>query len=92
MSTSGLRRPTQSEITPENILAIEAVASAMPSMKPTDIADAPSTVTRNTGRRLWIISEERSMVRLTRPSATTPPGSFMRALLLLVGRCITPSG
>lgn len=72
MSTSGLRRPTRSEITPEKTLAIESVASARPSMKSTDIADAPNTVTRNTGRRLWILSEEMSMVRLTRLSATTP--------------------
>src|SRR3989304_10583896 len=41
---------------PENILTMEAVASAMPSMRPTVSALAPSTETMNTGRRLWIIS------------------------------------
>ena len=43
---SSLRLPSQSEIAPENTLTIEAVASAMPSMMPTVVIDAPSTVTR----------------------------------------------
>lgn len=43
--------PIQSEITPENTLATEAVASAIPSISPTESAPAPSTVTRNTGSR-----------------------------------------
>ena len=38
---------------------------------------APSTVTRNTGNSAWIISDETSMQRLTKPSAHTPRG--MRA-------------
>ena len=37
--------PSQSLMTPENTLVICAVASAMPSMKPTDKAEVPSTVT-----------------------------------------------
>jgi hypothetical protein len=41
-----LRLPSQSESAPENILVIEAVASAMPSMTPTVTIDAPSTETR----------------------------------------------
>ena len=44
---------------------------------PTDIADAPSTVTKNTGSRLWIISDERSMNRLTKPRAITPWGNLI---------------
>ncbi len=53
---------------------IEAVASAMPSRKPTVVTLAPSTVTRNTGSSAWIISDETSMKRLTNPSAHTPRG------------------
>ncbi|MEY9508739.1 hypothetical protein ABIE87_008297 [Bradyrhizobium diazoefficiens] len=41
-----MRRPSQSDSAPEKILVIEAVASAMPSMKPTVSVEAPSTVTR----------------------------------------------
>ena len=57
---------------------IAAVDSAMPSITPTASALAPSTLTRNTGSRLWIASDETSMNRLTKPSANTPRGSDLR--------------
>ena len=44
-AASDLRLPSQSLSAPENILVIEAVASAMPSMRPTVSAEVPSTVT-----------------------------------------------
>ncbi|BCO13285.1 hypothetical protein RIMD111065_16410 [Aeromonas hydrophila] len=34
----------------------------------------PSTVTMNRGSRLWIISDEMSISRLTKPSTQTPRG------------------
>src|SRR5688500_862113 len=46
----------------------------MPSTIPTVSAEAPSPVTMNTGSRLWIISEETSMSRLTNPSTHAPRG------------------
>jgi len=46
MAARSLRLPSQSESAPENILVIDAVASAMPSMKPTVTIEVPSTVTR----------------------------------------------
>ena len=45
-AVSSLRFPSQSESAPENTLVMDAVASAIPSMKPTASIDAPSTVTR----------------------------------------------
>ena len=51
-----------------------AVASAMPSMKPTSSADAPSTPIMYIGRSAWIISDEMSMNIETKPSAQTPVG------------------
>ena len=51
-----------------------AAAAAIPSMRPTNKVLAPSTDTRNTGNKLWIISEEMSMNKLTKPSAHTPAG------------------
>jgi hypothetical protein len=48
---------------------IDAVASAIPSISPTDSALAPSPAIRNTGNRLWINSDEVSINRLTRPNA-----------------------
>src|SRR5262249_7562387 len=42
--------------------------------KPTADTLAPSTLTRNTGKSAWIISEEMSIRRLTKPSAHTPRG------------------
>ena len=59
-------------------MATEAVASAMPSIRPTATTDAPSVPTRNTGNRAWTISEEVSMSSDTKPSATTVRGSFLR--------------
>ena len=60
-------------------LVMLAVASAMPSMKPTVSVEAPRTVTRYTGRSAWIISEEMSMNMLTMPSAQTPRGMRLRS-------------
>ena len=53
---------------------IAAVDSAMPSIKPTASAEAPSTPTRYTGSSAWIISEEMSISIETRPSAQMPAG------------------
>jgi hypothetical protein len=41
---------------------------------------APRPVTRNTGSRLWISSEEMSISRLTKPSAQMAPGSRRRGV------------
>ena len=60
-------------------MTISAVASATPSINPTTSALAPSVVTRNTGSRLWIISDEMSISRLTKPSVQIAAGK--RALL-----------
>ncbi len=53
---------------------IIAVASAMPSMMPTAKVDAPSTVTMNSGSRLWINSDEMSISIETSPSVHTLAG------------------
>jgi hypothetical protein len=74
MMVSALRLPSRSESQPEKSLEIEAVASPIPSIRPTISALAPSTEVRKTGSRPWIISEEMSMNRLTQPSAHTPRG------------------
>src|SRR6266851_528497 len=44
-------------------------------MKPTISVLAPSTETRNTGNRPWIISDEMSINMLTKPSTQMLPGS-----------------
>lgn len=51
-----------------------AVASAAPSIRPTVSMLTPRAVTMKTGSRLWIISEEMSMSRLTNPRAQIPAG------------------
>src|SRR5215470_12354693 len=53
---------------------MSAVASAMPSINPTVSIDAPSTLTRNSGSRLWINSDDVSMSMDTKPSVHTPAG------------------
>ena len=53
---------------------ISAVDSAMPSMTPTASTLTPSVPTRNSGSRLWIISDETSINRLTKPSTQMPVG------------------
>jgi hypothetical protein len=50
MTTSGLRRPVQSLITPEITFTNEVVASAMPSINLTEAVVTPRDFTRNTGR------------------------------------------
>ncbi|MCY1411008.1 hypothetical protein D9M71_263880 [compost metagenome] len=59
---------------PENTLTISAVASARPSISPTASMLAPRLPTRNSGNRLCTSSEDRSMNRLTKPSAQTVRG------------------
>jgi hypothetical protein len=90
-----LRRPSQSLSAPENTLVTEAVASAMPSIKPTSAALAPSVETRNTGRSAWIISDELSMKSDTKPSAQTargtarqPEASAIPPMESQLGRCV----
>src|SRR4051794_6923816 len=68
-----------------------AVASATPSIKPTDATLAPRLVTRNTGSRLWILSGEISMKSETKPRAITVRGSGLfievwRAIPIPYGR------
>jgi hypothetical protein len=82
---SGLRRWKRSESVPEKILTMAAVASAMPSMIPIATGEAPRIVTRKSGRRLWIISEERSMSSETNPNATTLRGSEAMAIVTSFG-------
>jgi len=43
-------------------------------MMPTDSTLMPSVLTMNSGSRLWIISDEMSISRLTKPSTQTPRG------------------
>lgn len=57
--------------------------SARPSINPTANALVPSTVTMNSGNRLWIISDEISISRLTKPSTHTPRGIWLKVLLLI---------
>src|SRR5690349_15419362 len=58
---------------------ISAVASAPPSSRPTASMLAPRWFVRKTGNRLWIISEETSISRLTKPSAQMAVGRRLRA-------------
>ncbi|WP_265575543.1 hypothetical protein [Serratia marcescens] len=55
-------------------MTINAVASASPSISPMTITLTPSVVAINSGSRLWIISEETSISRLTPPKIHTPRG------------------
>src|SRR3954452_1462031 len=71
---SGLRRPIRSESQPEKTFEIDAVASATPSITPTTVTLAPSVTVRNKGSSAWIVSDDRSMNRLTKPSAHTVRG------------------
>src|SRR3954471_10410744 len=76
---SGFLRPILSDSQPEKILEMEAVASAMPSIAPTVATLAPSVAVRKSGSRAWIVSDDRSMNRLTTPSAHTVRGIFARS-------------
>ena len=67
-------------------MVIRAVDSAIPSIRPTVNVLAPSTDTRNTGSRLWIISDEISANMLTKPSAQMLPGIARSPF----GRCCAP--
>src|SRR5689334_3092092 len=58
---------------------MSAVASATPAMKPTARVDAPRVVTRKTGRRLWISSDDASIRSETKPSVQTPAGMLFHA-------------
>jgi len=63
---------------PENTLTISAVASAAPSTTPSVVALAPSAAIRNIGSRLWMISDDTSISRLTQPRIHTLPGIWRR--------------
>ncbi len=52
----------------------------MPSMTPTASTLTPSVPTRNSGSRLWIISEEMSINMLTKPSTQTPAGMLAETM------------
>src|SRR3989304_10352530 len=80
MVVRNFRRPRKSLRVPENTLGIRALDSAIPSIRPTANVLAPSTDTRNTGSRLWIISDEISANMLTKPSAQMLPGIARRPL------------
>ena len=54
---------------------IDAVASATPSIAPTTATLTPSVVVRNSGSSAWMISDDRSMNRLTNPSTQTARGT-----------------
>jgi hypothetical protein len=69
---------------PEKTFTIRAVASATPSINPTASALAPSVVTMKTGSRLWMISEDTSINRLTKPSIQMLVGSLRSALVRAV--------
>src|SRR5688500_5956322 len=56
-----------------------AVASAMPSMRPTVATLRPRVAVMNKGSSAWMISDDTSMQRLTRPSAQTVRGKGARA-------------
>jgi hypothetical protein len=49
----------------------------MPSMSPSNVADAPNVPTTNSGNTPWIISEEISMNIDTNPNIQTPRGIFL---------------
>src|SRR5262249_46965010 len=53
---------------------MSAVASAMPSITPMVNIEVPSTLTRNSGSRLWINSDDVSISMDTKPSVHTPAG------------------
>ena len=76
-----MRLPSQSLMTPAKIFTTAAVDSAMPSIKPTVRMLSPKTPTMKAGSKLWIISEEVSMNRLTSPSAMTPRGRVIVMVL-----------
>jgi hypothetical protein len=56
----------------------------MPSITPTVNALVPSTVTMNRGSKLWIISDETSINKLTKPKAQTPRGIRLKVPLLIL--------
>jgi hypothetical protein len=55
-------------------LTAGAVASATPSIRPIVVALAPRLAMRNIGNRLWTISDDTSINRLTKPSTQTLRG------------------
>src|SRR5690606_38188467 len=78
MTASSLRLPKRSLIAPEKTFMMDAVASAMPSIRPTASTEVPSTATMYMGSRAWISSEEMSMNMETKPSAQTLRGTAPR--------------
>src|SRR5687768_1473303 len=59
---------------------MSAVASATPSTTPMASAEAPRLVTMKTGSRLWTISDETSIRRLTKPRTHTVRGTRRTAV------------
>jgi hypothetical protein len=55
-------------------LVTGALNSAMPSIRPTENTLRPIQPTMNRGIRLWIVAEERSISRLTKPSTRIARG------------------
>ncbi|MCY1453049.1 hypothetical protein D9M71_700160 [compost metagenome] len=68
----------------------DAVDSAIPSMNPTAITEAPSTLTMYRGSRAWIISEEMSINIDTKPSAQMLRGIFGWLLAVLAQLLSSP--
>ena len=68
---------------PEKTFTTSAVASATPSIMPTASALAPNPTVRYSGSRLWIISDETSISRLTKPRIHTPRGMGGRRFIAL---------
>jgi len=60
-----------SENLPEKIFTMLCVASATPSIAPTNTADPPSTVVMNAGMNGKIMSEDKSFRKLTVPIEIT---------------------
>ena len=61
-------------MTPEKTLLINAADSPTPSVRPIHTALAPSVVDIKSGKSAWIISEEISISRLTKPKTQTVRG------------------
>ena len=77
MTASHLRIPSLSEIHPENSLRMEATDSATPSISPMTAVLTPSTLFRNSGSRLTIISLDTSVKKLVTATTHTLRGSLV---------------
>jgi hypothetical protein len=66
--TNTLRLPERSAIQPAQYCSDEADKSARPSMSPNNAADAPAMVVKKIAKTEKIISELRSVKKLTTPN------------------------